>query len=114
MAAAPGDTPVTTPVIASTAAIPAAPLLHIPPVTESLSVVVSPTHIPIAIGRPVIATGEVLTVTVVVAMQPAGAVYVIRAVPVFIPVAAPVLVSMVAIAVLLLLHVPPLVPVAIG
>jgi hypothetical protein len=52
------------------------------------------------------AAGSVLTVTTVVRMQPVGSVYVIVAVPVAMPETTPVVVTMVAMAMLLLLHVP--------
>ena len=60
--AVPGDTPVTTPP-PLTVAIPVAPLLHVPPIVASLSVVVSPTHI---VKVPLIGSGNGFTTIVVV------------------------------------------------
>lgn len=72
MVAVPGNIPVTTPPTLMLTALPLpAPALHIPPLVVLLKVVVWPTH---TFDDPVIAAGAVLTVTVVVAMQPAGGV----------------------------------------
>ena len=62
----PADTPVTIPVTDPTVAIPDDPELHVPPAIVLSSVVVSPTH---TLMVPVIAGGEVFTVTVFVMMQ---------------------------------------------
>jgi 1,4-dihydroxy-2-naphthoate octaprenyltransferase len=58
--AVPAATPVTTPVAAPTVAILVAPLLHVPPVVRSLSVVLAPAQ---TTRVPVIADGAALTVT---------------------------------------------------
>lgn len=79
-------------------------LVHVPPVTASVSVVVCPTHNPLS---PLIA-GAVLMVTVLVATHPAPATYDITEIPPAMPVTLPEL-STVASAVLLLLQVPPVV-----
>lgn len=54
----PDETPVTTPVVGSTVALPVLLLLHTPPVVASLSAMVDPLH---AVVGPVIA-GSVFTV----------------------------------------------------
>ena len=66
----PGATPSTTPLREPTVATPEL-LLQTPPGTPSVRVVVRPTH---TLEAPVIATGEVLTVTCVLLWQPVGAV----------------------------------------
>ena len=101
----PAVTPVTTPVNEPTLTAPA-PTLHIPPPAPSLSVVVCPAHTCIV---PVIAVGAVFTVTVFVAIQPAGEVFVITAVPVSTPVTIPVVTPTVATVVIPLIHVLPLI-----
>lgn len=58
--ATPAATPVTMPDV-PTVAVPVALLLHTPPATELLNVVVRPTHIPADDGD--IAAGAVVTVT---------------------------------------------------
>ena len=70
-----------------------------------LKVVVRPEH---TIELPLIADGRLLIVTVLVAVQPAGKVYIMVAVPPVIPVTLPEPFT-VAFEVLLLLHVPPVV-----
>jgi hypothetical protein len=63
----PEDTPVTTPVPLTTVATPVLALAHVPPVVPSVKVMVEPTHT----GEdPRIVDGVVLTVTIVVVIQP--------------------------------------------
>jgi hypothetical protein len=64
--AVPVAIPVTTPVM-STGATAALLLLHVPPDTELVKVVVEPIH---TLGEPAIAAGEVFTVTVTTRKQP--------------------------------------------
>ena len=59
----PGATPVTTPVVEPTVAIPGVPLLHVP-LPELVNVRVKPTH---TLAVPLIAPGFEFTVTTVVA-----------------------------------------------
>ena len=66
MVAVPAVTPVTTPVDEPIVAF-ALPLLHVPPVTRSLSVVVAPAH---TLAVPAMAVGTGFTVIGLVAMQP--------------------------------------------
>jgi hypothetical protein len=84
------------------------PLLHVPPDVGELSVIDAPTHI---VPAPPIASGNGLTVIMAVMPQPAPGEYEIVAVagemPVWVPVSTPVVTSIVATEVLLLLHVPP-------
>jgi hypothetical protein len=80
-------------------------LLHVPPPGELVNVVVEPTHTGV-VG--VIADGSALTVTTAVAAHPVGNVYTMVDVPGFTPVTYPKG-SIVATAMLLLLHVPPVV-----
>ena len=82
------------------------PLLHVPPMAGSVSGVNEPWHTGLV---PTIASGEVLTVTTMVAIQPVGKVYVIIALPVDDAVTTPVAEPTGAIPLLLLLHVPPVV-----
>src|SRR5947209_4732202 len=100
----PAATPLSMPVPDPMVAVPVLTLVHVPPEVASVSVVIPPTH---ATGVPVIAAGTALIVSVAVLKQPPGIVYVITGVPddkvVTIPVAEPI----VAIAGLLLVHVPP-------
>jgi hypothetical protein len=63
------DTPVTRPEVSPTVASVVAPLLQVPPGVASYRTVVNPTHTLIV---PVMAAGSGFTVTVAVAMQPAG------------------------------------------
>ena len=69
--AVPAATPDTTPVVEFTVAVPVAPLVHVPPVGEQLNVVVDPAH---TASVPVIAPGDVFTVTARVAKQPPASV----------------------------------------
>jgi hypothetical protein len=68
MTAVPADTPLTTPVTVTTVATDVFAVLHVPPVTASLKPTVSPTQVR---KLPVIAAGEVFTVTGTEAIQPA-------------------------------------------
>jgi hypothetical protein len=79
-------------------------LLHAPPITPSLNIVVAPTH---TVDAPLIGVGVVFTFTVVVIRQVVGNVYVMIVVPNAIPVTIPVEVPIVAVAGVLLIHVPP-------
>lgn len=79
-------------------------LVHVPPVTASLKMIVKPWQ---TLAAPVIAEGVGRTVTVVIVMHPF--VYVITAVPGAMPETMPVVAPIVAVPVLLLLHVPPVV-----
>jgi hypothetical protein len=89
-------------VVKPTVAMPVLLLLHVPPAGTSESVTEEPIH---AVLFP--ETGvTALTVTVVVAIQPAALVKVIVAVPVAMPATIPLPEPTVAIAVLPLLHVP--------
>jgi hypothetical protein len=99
----PGVTPVTIPV-EPTVAIEVLPLIHPPPVVASARVMVEPTA---TVPAPVIAAGAAYTVNEVVTLL-LPTVYVIVTVPADTPETAPPDVT-VAIAVLLLLQVPPLV-----
>ena len=69
MVAVPPDTPVSKPDEEPIVEITVLLLLHVPPVTASLKVVVKPAH---TLDAPEIAIGEGLTVTVVVVVQPVG------------------------------------------
>ena len=66
---APDDMPVTIPEAEPTVACAGLLLLHVPPVTISLCVIVDPTQ---TLLRPVIGAGVALTVSIAVLMQPAG------------------------------------------
>jgi hypothetical protein len=79
-------------------------LLHVPPLVASASVVDAPEHITDA---PVIATGFGLMVICCVTTQPVGSVYLIVGVPAAFAVTSPVEEPIEAIALLLLVHVPP-------
>jgi hypothetical protein len=79
-------------------------LLHTPPATASLNVVVSPTHTE---STPVIAAGAGFTVTVLANMHPPPNVYAMEAVPADKPVTTPLPVAIMATDVALLLHIPP-------
>ena len=85
-------------------AVPDEPELHVPPARESLKVVENVVHRSVV---PVIAEGSGFTVSVVVAVQPVGNVYVIDVVPGVTPVTTPPADDIVATAVLELAHVPP-------
>jgi len=67
MRAVPEDTPVTTPVLLTTVATPVLPLDHVPPVVPSVNVIVEPAQNEVDVE---IAAGVVLTVTIVVVVQP--------------------------------------------
>lgn len=86
MVAVPEDKPVTIPVAISIYAIEGLLLLHNPP-PASVKVVVAPTH---TWALPVIAGGNGLTVTIVVAIHPVGNEKVMIAVPADTPVTTPV------------------------
>jgi hypothetical protein len=106
--AVPAAAPVTIPVPTPTVAIAVLLLLHVQPAGVVVSVVVRPTH---KLVLPVIGVGNGLTVTVAVAAHVVGSVYVIVAVPGAgveeTPLTSPVPATTVAIAVLLLVHRPP-------
>jgi hypothetical protein len=104
--AVPALTPVTTPDAVPTIATPVLLLLHVPPVEASARVVVLPTHV---VSVPV--TGSIaFTVTTTLVLQPPAIEYVIPAVPPDTPATRPEAEPTVATPVLLLLHVPPLIP----
>ena len=65
----PAETGVTTPVEDPIVAIPVAEEAHLPPEVPSLNVVADPVHTP---SVPVMPTGDVLTVTMAVVLQPVG------------------------------------------
>ena len=99
--------PVTMPVAEPTVATAVLLLTHAPPEDTSDKVIVVPEQTTLG---PVIADGSGFTVMTVVAMQPVARVYVdtqVLGIPTIAPVAIPEDEPMVAIAVLLLLHVPP-------
>ena len=102
--------PDTTPVVAPTFATDGFALLHVPPATALLSVVVAPTH---TFALPVIAgsIGMVFTVSCAVTLvgQPKlfVTVYVIVVVPAATPVTIPLKIPIVATAGVLLVHTPP-------
>jgi hypothetical protein len=100
----PVSTPVTIPDEEPTVARAVLLLVHVPPVTVSVSVTDEPTH---TVAGPVITVGDGLTFIVVVAVQPAGEVYVITVlVRRVTPVTAPEVEFTVAPDGLLLTHVP--------
>ena len=105
MVTVPAATPVTTPFDEPIVAIVISLLLHVPPTVASVSVVVRP--IQALIVPPI--TENAVTVTTVVTLHPVDIVYVIVAFPAATPVIVPSAAPAVAIAVLLLVHVPPLV-----
>jgi hypothetical protein len=82
----PEDTPVTIPVDEPIVAIPAAPLLHVPPGVASLNVTVLPWH---TVAGPEIGAGKGLTVSVLVVLQPVGNLNVMIVVPATMPVTIP-------------------------
>lgn len=96
-------TPVTIPVLAPTVAILILELVHVPPGVLLLNVVVWPTH---TVNTPVIGEAA-LTVTALVAVQPAGVWNNIFTVPPPTLVTTPVPLLTVAIVISLLVHVPP-------
>ena len=104
MVVVPAALPVTFPK-ASTEAMTGMELVHAPPVTASLNVVVLPTQ---TICVPDMATGIEFTVTVTFTIQPVASVYETADVPASKPSTIPV-VPMVATLALPLLHVPPVV-----
>jgi hypothetical protein len=72
MVAVPGavvDTPLTSPVVTPTVAMPMALLVHVPPAGVQFRVVVPPTH---TLAAPVTTPGNAYTVTIVVVLQPVG------------------------------------------
>jgi hypothetical protein len=77
---------------------------HEPPLTAFVSVVVPPAH---TVAVPPIAAGAAFTITHAVCIHPAFSAYVIAVEPAETPVTTPVVVPTVAIAVLILLHAPP-------
>ena len=79
------------------------PLLQTPPLIVSVSATLLPGH---SVYGPVIAVGEMLTVTVTVTPHPVPAVKVMMSVPVATPVTMPVPEPIVAIPVMLLAHTP--------
>jgi hypothetical protein len=102
IAAVPNEAPVATPddePIVTFALL----LLHMPPVTALLRLVVEPRQTDVG---PVIPAGKGLTVNTIIAWQPVLSIYVILAVPEVTPVTTPVVDPIVAFP-LLLLHVPP-------
>src|SRR4051794_23251645 len=99
----PGFMPLSTPVVASIDPINGLLLLHTPPATGSVSVVVEPAIIWVT---PDIAPGAGFTVTVFVVVQPAAEVKVIVTVPAVTPHTTPVVEPAVAMAASLLTHKP--------
>ena len=67
MSAVPDDTPVTTPVAPTTVATLVVPLVHVPPVVPSVSVIVEPAQNAAEAGM---VDGVVFTVTTAVVVQP--------------------------------------------
>jgi hypothetical protein len=99
----PSATPETTPP-AVTLAINELLLDHAPPASALLNAVVLPIH---TFNEPVIAAGNEFTVAIAVMIQLVGSLYVIVVLPTATPVINPVLAFIVAVAGVLLLHVPP-------
>lgn len=99
----PDTRPETMPLAVPTVATNVLPLVQVPPLVISESVVVVPKHI---LAVPLITAGNELTVIVLVALQPVGKAYVILAVPAIMPVTIPVVLT-VATVTSLLLHAPP-------
>ena len=102
MIAVPPDMPPTAPLSEPTDTI-LLVLLHSPPPTVSVRVILAPVHTP---DGPVIAVGDKLTVTVILVLQPVVAVKVMLLVPVATPVTTPVVETIVAVAGVPLTHVP--------
>ena len=98
----PALTPVTLP-DPSVVAVPVLLLLQVPPPVTSLNDTVAPVHSAIA---PCTGAGFAFTVTLLTAIQPVGALYVIFTVPAATAVTIPVLLPTVAVNMLLLLHTP--------
>src|ERR1700733_7097950 len=96
--------PVTTALAEPMVASPVLLLVHAPPEGVAFNVVV---RVPQIVFAPVIAEGCGLTVAVTVVMQPDEAVYVIVGFPADTPSKTPDVEPIVALAVLLLLHAPP-------
>lgn len=103
MVAPPADTPVTTPVVLPTLAMPGVVLSHVLVPAASVRVMLLPTHTWVG---PAMAGGIGLTVTVFVARQLCESVKMISVVPLLMPWARPVIRSMVATPVTLLLQRP--------
>ena len=103
MVATPALTPVTTPLLLFTVAVPVDPLLHMPPPVVVVSVAVPPTH---TAAAPLIAAGTAYTVTIFTDAQPAVVVNVMGATPALMPVTTPVPAPTVAVPAAPLLHVP--------
>jgi len=112
MVTLPAPTPVTTPV-ASTVAIEALLLLHVPPLAVSTKVITLPAQTVVveAVMLPASVDGYMVSTCVAITEHPNILVtlYVIVTVPALTPVRSPELASMVAIEASLLLHVPPVV-----
>lgn len=87
-----------------TVATPVLLLLHVPPGVVLLNVVVCPIH---TVAVPVIVFGSGLTVTVLVSEQDVGSVYTMFDVPGVNPVSIPEPIEIVAVAGVVLVHVPP-------
>jgi hypothetical protein len=103
----PAEMPVTTPVVAETdptVAIAVEPLLHTPPVDDSVRMVFRPLH---TVVVPINGAGSGLTVMVENLAQVVGKVYIMFGVPAATPVTTPVEGSTVARPVLLDVHIPP-------
>lgn len=95
------------PLIALTLAALPSTVPHVPPLVVLLKVVTPPIH---TLGVPVITAGTVSTVTVRIAIQPVGAIYVTTAVPAVMPVTLtplPIAIGTRLTALARLLHVPP-------
>ena len=103
MVTPPADTPVTTPVVLPTLATAGVVLIQVVVPAASAKVMVPPTHTWVG---PVMAGGMAFTVTVFVARQLCASVKMISAVPLLIPCARPLIRSMLAVPVALLLHRP--------
>lgn len=102
--AVPADTPVTIPLVVGIVAIAVLLLLHVPPVVVLVRVVAAASQ---RLADPEMAAGVAATFTAIDRKQPGETVYVIFAAPVATPVTIPVPEPTVAIAELLLDHVPP-------
>jgi len=100
----PGATPVTTPVAATTVATGRFPLVHVPPEVESLNEIVPPTHTDV--DGAIIGVGVGLTENVRTVVQPPIP-YIIETFPPDTVLTTPVLIFTVAMAELLLVHIPP-------
>ena len=98
----PASTPVISPALPATA-VPPDPEVHVPPASASVSDVTAPSQ---TLAVPDMAAGSGLTVSVKVLKHPSGNVQLISVVPADIPEMIPVTEPIVAMAVLLLLHIP--------